>query len=141
MKIMVPTDGSKSALRAVRYAATLCAALKTESSITLISVHEDAALQHARHFVGKEAVADYLRDIGERDLAAARRALDKAGVKHDMVIRTGHVAGEIVRAAERGKFDLIVLGSKGRSAIKDMLIGSVARRVAESTSIPVLLVK
>jgi nucleotide-binding universal stress UspA family protein len=51
------------------------------------------------------------------------------------------VATEIAAAAERGKFDLLVLGSKGRSAVKDLLIGSIARRVAEISRVPVLLVK
>jgi len=58
-----------------------------------------------------------------------------------MIIRTGHVATEIVDAAERGKFDLLLLGSKGRSALKDLLMGSVAKRVAELSKVPVLLVK
>jgi len=91
--------------------------------------------------VGKEAVADYLRELSEQDLADSRKALDKAGVSHDMIIRTGHVATEIVEAAERGKFDLLVMGSKGRSALKDLLIGSVAKRVAEISRVPVLLVR
>jgi nucleotide-binding universal stress UspA family protein len=141
MKILVPTDGSASALKAARYAARLCQALREESSITLVSVHDDSALRYARHFVGKQAVGDYLRELSEHDLASARKALDKAGVKHDMVILTGHIAEEIARTAKRGKFDLIVLGSKGRSAIKDLLIGSVAQRVAGIAQAPVVLVK
>ena len=62
MKILVPTDGSKNALRAVKYAAKLAGELKSESTITLISVHDDTALRHAERFVGKKAVDEYLRD-------------------------------------------------------------------------------
>jgi nucleotide-binding universal stress UspA family protein len=141
MKMLVATDGSKNALHAVKYAIQLLGRMSEGGSITLISVHDDVALRHARRFVGKDAVADYLRELSEQDLADARKALDKAGVSHDMIIRTGHVATEIVEAAERGKFDLLVMGSKGRSAMKDLLIGSVAKRVAEISKVPVLLVR
>ncbi|MFO1302020.1 MAG: universal stress protein [Burkholderiaceae bacterium] len=141
MKMLVATDGSKNALHAVKYAIRLLGRMPEGGSITLISVHDDVALRHARRFVGKDAVADYLRELSEQDLADARKTLDKAGVSHDMIIRTGHVATEIVEAAERGKFDLLVMGSKGRSALKDLLIGSVAKRVAEISRVPVLLVR
>ena len=141
MKILVATDGSKNALRAVKYAAKLVDALKATSVITLISVHDDVALRHAERFVGKKAVADYLRDLSETDLAESRKALDKAGVSHDMIIRTGNIGAEIAAAALEGKFDLIILGSKGRSALKDLLMGSVAQRVMEMAKVPVLMVK
>ncbi|MEP7102288.1 MAG: universal stress protein [Burkholderiales bacterium] len=71
----------------------------------------------------------------------ARKLLDSAGVKHDMEVRTGHVAQEIVRCAKTGKFDLIALGSKGRNAIADLLLGSVAQRVLAVAETPVVLVK
>ncbi|MBU6271153.1 MAG: universal stress protein [Betaproteobacteria bacterium] len=141
MKILLATDGSKNALRAVRQTVKLVAELKSPSTVTLISVHDDTALRHAERFVGRKAVNDYLRDLSEQDLADARKLLDKAGVRHDMVIRTGHVAAEIAAAASEGGFDLLVLGSKGRSGLKDLLMGSVAQRVGELSKVPVLLVK
>ncbi len=141
MKILLPTDGSKNALRAVKYCVKLSKLTRNAPSVTLISVHDDAALRHAQRFVGKKAVDDYLRDLCEADMADARKVLDKAGIKHDMIIRTGHVAAEIARAAANGKYDMIALGSKGRSALKNLLLGSVATQVAELSSIPVLLVR
>jgi nucleotide-binding universal stress UspA family protein len=141
MKILLATDGSKNALRAVRHTARLAADLKSDPSVTLISVHDATALRHAQRFVGRKAVDDYLRDLSEADLADARKVLDKAGVRHDMIIRTGHIGVEIAAAAAEGKFDLVVLGSKGRSALKDLLMGSVAQRVMELSKVPVLMVK
>lgn len=141
MKLLVATDGSENALRAVTYAIGLLGKLAEPGSITLISVHDDVALRHARRFVGKETVDDYLRELSEADLADARKALDKASVKHDYIIRTGHVATEIANAGREGGFDLVVLGSKGRSALKDLVIGSVAKRVIELSQVPVLLVR
>jgi len=142
MKILVATDGSKPALHAVKYAATLVGQLSSAShSITLISVHDDVALRLAKTFVGSDVVADYLRELSEKDLKPARKLLDSAGVKHDMEVRTGHISQEIVDCANSGRFDLIVLGAKGRGAIGDILLGSVAQRVLATAKGPVLLVK
>ncbi len=142
MKILVATDGSKPALQAVKYASKLVRQLSsTSSSITLISVHDDAGLRHATRFVGRDVVADYLRELSEKELKPARKLLDAAGIKHDMEVRSGHIAQEIVQCAKSGKFDLIVLGAKGRSAIGDFLLGSVAQTVLAIADRPVLLAR
>lgn len=142
MKILVAVDGSKFSLHAVKYAAKLVAGLQSgPHSITLICVHDDTGLNHAKSFVGKAAVADYLREVCEKELKPARKLLEATGIRHDMVERTGHVAKEILDCAGKGKFDLVVLGSKGRGAIADLLIGSVAQRVLAAARQPVLLVK
>lgn len=137
MKILVPTDGSSCALRATKYAASL----RPKVSVTLISVHDDTGLKHLKKFIPKDSVSDYLRELSDKDLKSARSALDKAGVQHDMIIKTGHVAEEITKAAKTGKYDLIVMGAKGRSIVSDMLIGSVAQRVLELTKIPLTFIK
>lgn len=141
MKLLVACDGSKPALRAVRYAIGLIDASAKGGRVTLISAHDDSALSHVSRFVGKSTIEEYLRELSDKDLAAARRALDKAGVTHDMIIRRGHVAAEIADAAARGRYDMVIMGSKGRSALRDLLIGSVALRVSELSPIPTLLVK
>ncbi len=141
MKILVATDGSEAALRGVRFAADLAQRLGNSSSITLISVHDDAGLRHAKSVVGSAAVEDHLREQSESEVAAARAFLDSVPVRHDIAIRTGHVSQEIVAFADAGPFDLIVLGSKGRGALADMLIGSVAQRVLASARQPVVIVK
>ena len=142
MKILVASDGSKHALHAVKYAVKLVRQLSSVSnSITLVNVHDDAGLHHARSLMGSDAVAEYLHDFSEKELKPARKLLDAAGIKHDMEQRIGHVAQEIVACAKKGKYDLIVLGAKGRGVIMDALIGSVAQRVLATSDTPVLLVK
>jgi len=142
MKILVATDGSRHALNAVKYAVQLVGLLKSPTnSITIISVHDDAGLRSAKSYVGSAKVADFLRELSEKELKPARKVLDAAGIRHDMAIRTGHVAREIVAFADAGKYDLVVLGGKGRAAIADLLLGSVAQRVLATAKQPVLLVK
>jgi nucleotide-binding universal stress UspA family protein len=141
MKILVATDGSEHSLSAVKYAAKLTSSMGSNDQVTLVSVHDDTALRHAAQFVGKPGVEDYLRDLSKKELAPACQTLDAAGIKYDEAIVTGHVSEEIVKLADRGSYDMIVMGSKGRSGIADLLIGSVAQRVLATAKQPVLLVK
>jgi len=103
-------------------------------------VHDDQGLRHAQQFVGKEGIADYLREVSDKELKAALAVLVKAGVKHDSIIQTGHVA-EVISNAANKKFDMLVMGTKGRSGMVDLLVGSVAQRVMSTCNKPVLLVK
>jgi nucleotide-binding universal stress UspA family protein len=141
VKILVATDGSKHSLSAVKYAAKLVANTRSNDKITLISVHDDTGLRHAAQFVGKAEVESYLRELSEKELKSARKVLVDNGIKYDQAIVIGHVSEEIVKFANAGKFDMIVMGSKGRSGIADLLIGSVAQRVLATAKQPVLLVK
>jgi nucleotide-binding universal stress UspA family protein len=142
MKILLAVDGSKPALNAAKYAVKLLQRMADETHhVTLISVHDDTALHHATVFVGKATVDDYLRELSEKDLKPARKLLDTAVIPHAMVLRTGHVAQEILACANSSKFDLLVLGTKGRGAVADLLMGSVAQRVLATAKQPVLLVK
>lgn len=141
MKILLPVDGSKSALNAAKYVGKLAKDLRSKCSVTIISVHDDIGLGHVKQFVSNSVIDDYLREISEKDLKGAQKVLDAAGVKHNMVIKRGNVAGEIIALANKEKFDLIVMGSKGRSGILDTLMGSVAQKVSNSAKQAVLLVK
>jgi nucleotide-binding universal stress UspA family protein len=65
----------------------------------------------------------------------------RQGVKHSMVIKRGNVSKEILALANKEKFDLIVMGSKGRTGIVDALMGSVAQKISNTAKQPVLLIK
>lgn len=141
MKILLPVDGSKASVNAVKYVIKLAKNLSSEVRITLVSVHENVIFRRAQSFVSKETINDYLRELSEHDLKAAQKLLDAAGVKHSMVIEQGHPYEVILNLANKGKVDLIVMGAKGRSGIVDTLLGSVAQRVSSQAKQPVLLVK
>lgn len=111
------------------------------AEITLINVYDDIGLRHAKSFVGEDAVEEYLRELSEKELKAARKILDDSGCAYDVKVKTGHVAQEISNYAAAKKYELIVLGAKGRGAIADLLIGSVAQRLLATAKVPVLLVK
>ncbi len=141
MKVLLPIDGSKSSLNAVKYVAKLAKNSRSPVSVTLVSVHDDVGLGHVKQFVAKSVVDDYLREVSEKELKPAQKVLDAAGIKHNMVIRRGSISQEIIALANKDKVDIIVMGAKGRSGLLDVLIGSVAQRVSSSAKQPVLLVK
>jgi nucleotide-binding universal stress UspA family protein len=141
MKFLVAVDGSKSSVSATRYAAKLASAVRGNNHVTLISVHDDSALKHFRKYVPKDAISSYLRELSDKDLAPSRKLLDKAGVTHDMAIRFGDIAEQILTEIQSSGCDIVVMGSKGRSTLKNVLVGSVAQKVLARASVPVLLVR
>lgn len=141
MKILLPIDGSKSSLNAVKYVAKLAKNSRSPVNVTLVSVHDDIGLSHVKQFVSKSVVDDYLREISEKELMPAQKILATAGIKHNMAIKRGHISEEIIALANKDKVDMIVMGAKGRSGLLDVLIGSVAQRVSSLAKQPVLLIK
>jgi nucleotide-binding universal stress UspA family protein len=141
MKILIAIDGSKSAQRAVKYAIVLAKQLAAPPHITLVTVHDDTGLRHLAKRLPKHGLEDYFRDLSDHDLKPTRKLLDKAGVPHDMVIKLGHVVEQILETANSEKFDMLVLGSKGRSGLSDLVLGSVAHRLIALARQPVVLVK
>ena len=141
MKILLPIDGSKSSLNAAKYIAKMAKNSRSPVTVTLVSVHDAIGLGHVKQFVAKSVIDDYLREVSEKELKSAQKVLDAASVKHNMAIKRGHIADEIINLANKDKVDLIVMGAKGRSGFVDVLMGSVAQRVSSSAKQPVLLVK
>ena len=141
MKILLPIDGSKSSLNAAKYVVKMAKNSRSPVSVTLVSVQDDLGLGRVKQFVAKSVVDDYLREVSEKELKAAQKVLDSARVKHNMVIKRGHIAEEIIALANKDKVDMIVMGSKGRSGFIDALMGSVAQRISSLAKQPVLLIK
>ncbi len=145
-KILVPTDGSKAAQRAARYAVDL--AKQVKASVIVLSVIDQRsfigqtvpAAETARHVT--EPIEDYLREAAEGYAGEIKKLCEKAGIQSKTVITSGHPVEEIVKEAEKSKADLIVMGSHGRSALGAAVLGSVAYGVIhKDTKIPALVVK
>jgi nucleotide-binding universal stress UspA family protein len=141
MKLLIATDGSKASEGAVKYAARLFKSFSSENHITLITVQDDSSLRLFKKHTSKEVVEDYLREGADINLAWSVRYLNKINLPHDMAIRYGHPSEQIIKEAKAGKFDMIIMGTKGRSSWGDTVIGSVAQRVVATSKTPVLLVK
>jgi nucleotide-binding universal stress UspA family protein len=146
LKILVPSDGSKTAIKAAAYAVDLAKQLK--ASIIILSVIDQRSLiaktvsasETARH--NTEPIEDYLKEAAEVYVGEIKKLCDKKGVASTISIKTGHPVEEIVKEAKRSKADLIVMGSHGRSALSATVLGSVAYGVIHhDKSIHVLIVR
>jgi nucleotide-binding universal stress UspA family protein len=81
------------------------------------------------------------RAYGAKHLARLVARAAKAGVRATQLLREGHPAPEIVRAARASRADLIVIGTHGRTGWPRLLLGSVAGRVIGLARCPVLSVR
>ena len=145
-KILVPTDGSKTAQKAGTYAVGL--AKQLHASIIVLSVMDKRLLVSRTVPVGRsqpgvaESIDDYLREAAETYTGEIKELCEKKGVQSKAVIKTGHPVEEIVKEAEKSKADLIIMGSHGQSALVAATLGSVTYGVIhKDTKIPILVVK
>jgi nucleotide-binding universal stress UspA family protein len=145
-KILVPSDGSKTAQRAAGYAVDLAKQLK--ASIIILSVIDKRsftaqtvpASETPRHTI--EPIEDYLREAAEGYAGEIKKLCDKSGVASKVSIKMGHPVEEIVKEAKRSKANLIVMGSHGRSALSATVLGSVSYGVIHNdASVPILIVR
>jgi nucleotide-binding universal stress UspA family protein len=145
-KILVPSDGSKTAQRAAGYAVDLAKQLK--ASIIILSVIDKRsftaqtvpASETPRHTI--EPIEDYLREAAEGYAGEIKKLCDKSGVASKVSIKMGHPVEEIVKEAKRSKANFIVMGSHGRSALSATVLGSVSYGVIHNdASVPILIVR
>ena len=140
MKILLAVDGSKVAIQATKIAVRLVQDLAKPP--TLVLMHADAPLMRqvvAR--IGVEAAQRYHQGNSRLAMKGARAVLKRAGVDFSEKPVVGEPAPSIVKAAEGGKFDLVVMGSQGRTALKTLLLGSVATKVLSQCRVPVMVVR
>lgn len=142
MKVLVPVDGSENSLRAAEYALNM---VKThpKTEVTLVSVpcsYETAYFAEAT-YEAESANRECSLVFGDR-LAKVKQNFEDAGlpVKAEL-LSEGDPARVISSYAEAGGFDKIVMGSRGLSPFKGMVLGSVAYKVLNSVSIPVTIIK
>ena len=138
MKLLFPVDGSECALVALDKLASIVPLFREKPEVVLINVQPPLPHPRATAWVGKEAVAEYYAEESEEALAEARKRLEKSGLAFTVEKRVGEPAHEIVHAAESAKCDMIAMGTRGLSALKNLVMGSVATKVLAVSRKPVL---
>jgi nucleotide-binding universal stress UspA family protein len=142
MKILLAVDGSKYSLDAVDCLIEHADWYREKPSVELLTVHLPVPkLPRMNLVVGKNQIESYYREEGEAMLAVAKKKLDAAGIGYKANILVGLVAETIVAHAKRTRCDLIFIGTHGRTAAGNMLLGSVATKVMHIAATPVLLVR
>jgi nucleotide-binding universal stress UspA family protein len=127
--MLVCTDGSEHSIKALAYAVKL--AEKMGSKITVLNVQD-----HRLHQASPKAA----QELGEQIVSKAVETAGKGNVNIEKRLEVGVASDTIVQVAEKGKHDVIVLGSRGLSTVKRFLLGSVTDDVTQKARCPVLIV-
>lgn len=140
-KLLVAVDGSDSALRAVRYAATL-GKRAGNVSLHLVNVHEPPLIYgEIAVYVPREKMQALQREHSEAILANAEAIVKSEGVPYTKEICVGNAAEVLAEQAGKLSCNAIVMGTRGLSSIGNLVMGSVATKVIHLTDLPVTLIK
>lgn len=142
-RILVPVDGSDSALLGVREAIRL-ACDQTARIRFVFVVDESAVGLTLEGFVAFNDIIDALKRSGHDALDVARKLARDAGLEPETALveeYSGRVADAIVEEALHWSADLIVMGTHGRRGLHHALVGSEAEGVMHKAPVPLLLVR
>ena len=142
MKILLAVDGSTYSLDAVACLIEHADWYREKPTVELLTVHLPVPKLPRMHLVvGKNQIERYYQEEGEAMLAGAKKKLDAAGIRYNASILVGPIAETIVAHGKKTHCDLIFIGTHGRTAAGNMLLGSIATKVMHISTIPVLLVR
>ncbi|MHB0868039.1 MAG: universal stress protein [Chloroflexota bacterium] len=146
-RILVPLDGSPLAEAALPHATAVArrfdaglTLLQVVSTLPVATTVDTTATAGAETVLAVEAIeateqaaVEYLNEVAHRP--------ELAGIPVEVEVVRGGPAREIVRQAQRGKADLIVMSTHGRSGLGRLVFGSVADEVLREAGIPILLIR
>lgn len=141
LTLLIAIDGSRYSDRAVDYAVIRAAATRDGARVHLLNVQVPLSGVNVKLFISKESQQAHYRDEGMAMLAGPRQRLAEAGIDRDFHIGVGDPGQVIVDYAGGEGCDEIVMGTHGRGFLGGVVLGSVAQRVVQLASMPVVLVK
>jgi len=139
-RILVPTDFSPTAERALRFA--LDFAERSSGTVILYHVHKPVT----NEFVGTIEARDMYNQQAEVNLVKKMQRLKKKVTEDNNAVSVSTVLGRspvidnILGFAEANRIDLIIMGTQGATGIRKTIIGTVAAKIAEQADIPILLI-
>jgi YjbE family integral membrane protein len=135
LKVLIPVDGSKNAMQAVRHVVNR---FLSHSNIEVHLLHVRAAFsRHVSQFTSRKSRDSYHREVAERAIKSAQDLLQQHKVPHAVHIEFGDKAETIHRAAQRLRVDQIVMGTARKNSLTRLIEDSVTNRVLEITRVPV----
>jgi len=151
--ILVAVDGSEHSEKALNYALEL--AEKFDAKITLIHVYSSVVplypsvvdtlspptLPPITSATVAAKIAEEARQMGNQILDKAERVVKERKIPVEKVLREGDPVREILAVSHERKFDLIVMGHRGLSKLKELLLGTVSEGVSHKAPCPVMIVK
>jgi nucleotide-binding universal stress UspA family protein len=143
-RILVPVDYSEHSRHSVRVAAELAA--KVGATVDLVHVSDRPTFASDGVMVRREgeeqrSLADLVRENADSDMSAFLAKLElPEGAKVSHRLCNGEPAQRLVEEARTGGYDLIVVGTHGRTGVLHLLLGSTAERLIRLSPVPVLVI-
>jgi nucleotide-binding universal stress UspA family protein len=138
-KILIPTDGSDYSIRAAELGISVAKMLGAQ--VMIVYVIDTVVLDQIAKVTERENIERELKRDGERYINYVLSLANQKGVKAASLLAKGRPFEQVVHLAKGLGMDLIVMGTYGRRGAERILIGSVAERVIEYATCPVLVVK
>ncbi len=142
-RILVATDGSDVAEKAVKHAIDLAKSVGSPLTAVLVTEpYEAVAFTESMVVVDPSAYRKNCEEHAKEVLSKVLADAEAAGVSCDSIHQDSHWPYDgIIKAADQAKADLIVVGSHGRRGIEGLLLGSLAVKLLTHTTIPTLVVR
>ena len=143
-KILVPLDGSEHSRRALETSIQLAKKLNSKLALlTVYSMSNVATPEPELSVVARQSVISRqnVLDSCEEILAEAEQKVRSETIDVETEVAEGNAVDAIVKKSREGKFDLIIMGARGLSTLKKILVGSVSDGVIKNAPCPVLIVK
>jgi nucleotide-binding universal stress UspA family protein len=141
LKVLLPVDGSESAVRATHKFIETLDWYKEQPRVDLLAVHLPVPrFPNMRVVVSDEMLERYYADECAVMLAPSRKALDAAGVRYTTHTLVGAIGEGIIDQAKQSGSNMIYMGTRGMTALSNMVLGSVTTRVLHLAHIPVVLI-
>jgi nucleotide-binding universal stress UspA family protein len=140
MKILLPVDGSEYTKRMLGWLAAHNELLRPDNEYTIFTAVAPVPA-HAARFLDRSILDAYYREQAEGVLRTVTAFADQQGWKFRATHALGDPADAIATLAKAEKPDVIVMGTHGRSALGNVVLGSVANGVLARCDTPVLLVR
>jgi nucleotide-binding universal stress UspA family protein len=140
-KILVPLDFSAQSAEALAYAADL--ARRYDASLTLAHVYQPVNYAAAEGFrlYTPEQLTTLLDELHQQLRAAEAEARAIGAPRIALVTLQGDPFSELLELARKESFDMIVMGTHGRTGFRHALLGSIAEKLVRSAPCPVLTVR
>jgi nucleotide-binding universal stress UspA family protein len=140
-KLLVAIDGSDSSMRALDYAINLVNK-QAGTELHVLTVHPEPILYgEIQVYASREKMEEMQRVHSMDILKPAIQRLEASRVPYKSEILIGDTAPTIVKRANELNCDGIIIGSRGMTAIANLVMGSVATKVVHLATVPVTLVK
>ncbi|PTE67992.1 universal stress protein [Staphylococcus devriesei] len=108
---------------------------------TVVTIINAIGEQDAQASIKAGTHIDKLTEKRSHDLEKTRSVLEDYGLDYDQIIVRGNPKEELVKHANSGKYDIVVLSNRKAESQKKFVLGSVSHKVAKRAAIPVLIVK